>query len=266
MRFLKFALEPEQKKDLPAVAVAFKHANKPEEVMHDRTFDNAVLVEHICLDLEHQHVAYLRPYCLLLGVLIGRKPNLRKALLMGIVKTLNARMKGREKETFLKNPTLIGQSMDACRELMMRLVWGKSQGQLRDSWNPERLSAKAEVAKAHSKVVKAPAPAPVQASPDAATVKESASYWNKRKAAEGIEVDRGPLCRIKALRAHVPTEAMEMRMRKGDTLVVKRDELDGEPGWIFATKGSDAGYVPRACLVGDNSPDRSVSFAGGVTL
>mgnify|MGYP002831396334 CR=1 FL=1 len=106
LRFLKFALEPEQKKDLPAVAVAFKHANKPEEVMHDRTFDNAVLVEHICLDLEHQHVAYLRPYCLLLGVLIGRKPNLRKALLMGIVKTLNGRMKGREKETFAKTPTL----------------------------------------------------------------------------------------------------------------------------------------------------------------
>ena len=264
LRFLKFALEPEQKKDLPAVAVAFKHANKPEEVMHDRTFDNAVLVEHICLDLEHQHVAYLRPYCLLLGVLIGRKPNLRKALLMGIVKTLNARMKGRERETFLKNPTLIGQSMDACRELMMRLVWGKSQGQLRDSWNPERLSAKAEVARAQKKTEKVAAPAPA-ASPDAASVKESAAYWNKRKAAEGIEVDRGPLCRIKAKRAHVPTEAMEMRMRKGDTLVVKRDELDGEPGWIFATKGSDAGYVPRACLVGDNSPDRSVSFAGGGT-
>jgi hypothetical protein len=184
---------------------------------------------------------------------------------MGIVKTLNARMKGREKETFLKNPTLIGQSMDACRELMMRLVWGKSQGQLRDSWNPERLSAKAEVARAHQKKVeKAPAPSP-QASPDAATVKESAAYWNKRKAAEGIDADRGPLCRIKALRAHVPTEAMEMRMRKGDTLVVKRDELDGEPGWIFATRGGDAGYVPRACLVGDNSPDRGVSFAAGAT-
>ena len=268
LRFLKFALEPEQKKDLPAVAVAFKHANKPEEVMHDRTFDNAVLVEHICLDLEHQHVAYLRPYCLLLGVLIGRKPNLRKALLMGIVKTLNARMKGREKETFLKNPTLIGQSMDACRELMMRLVWGKSQGQLRDSWNPERLSAKAEVARAHQKKVeKAPAPEPA-ASPDAATVKESASYWNKRKAAEGIEVDRGPLCRIKALRAHVPTEAMEMRMRKGDILVVKRDELDGEPGWIFALKGSDAGYIPRANLLIDSSPARGargVSFTDGHT-
>ena len=56
-----------------------------------------------------------------------------------------------------------------------------------------------------------------------------------------------------------------MRMRKGDTLIVKRDELDGEPGWIFAVKGGDAGYVPRACLVGDNSPDRSVSFAGGGT-
>ena len=152
--------------------------------MHDRTFDNAVLVEHICLDLEHQHVAYLRPYCLLLGVLIGRKPNLRKALLMGVVKTLNSRMKGRERETFAKTPTLIAQSMDACRELMMRLVWGKSQGQLRDSWNPERLSAKAEVARAHQKKVeKAPAPAPVQASPDAASVKESAAYWNKRKIA-----------------------------------------------------------------------------------
>ncbi len=267
LRFLKFALEPEQKKDLPAVAVAFRHANKPEQVMHDRTFDNAVLVEHICLDLEHQHVAYLRPYCLLLGVLIGRKPNLRKALLMGIVKILNGRMKGREKETFAKTPTLIAQSMDACRELMMRLVWGKSQGQLRDSWNPERLSAKAEVARAQKKTP-APTPAPAQASPDAATVKESASYWNKRKAAEGIEVDRGPLCRIKALRAHVPTEAMEMRMRKGDTLIVKRDELDGEPGWIFALKGSDAGYIPRANLLIDSSPARGargVSFTDGHT-
>jgi hypothetical protein len=267
LRFLKFALEPEQKKDLPAVAVAFRHANKPEQVMHDRTFDNAVLVEHICLDLEHQHVAYLRPYCLLLGVLIGRKPNLRKALLMGIVKILNGRMKGREKETFAKTPTLIAQSMDACRELMMRLVWGKSQGQLRDSWNPDRLSAKAEVARAQKKDVKVAEPAP-EASPDAATVKESASYWNKRKAAEGIEVDRGPLCRIKAKRAHVPTEAMEMRMRKGDTLVVKRDELDGEPGWIFALKGSDAGYIPRANLLIDGSPARGargVSFTDGHT-
>ena len=63
---------------------------------------------------------------------------------MGIVKTLNGRMKGREKET-LKNPTLIGQSMDACREFMMRLVWGKSQGQLRDSWTPEPPSAKASI-------------------------------------------------------------------------------------------------------------------------
>jgi len=268
LRFLKFALEPEQKKDLPAVAVAFRHANKPEQVMHDRTFDNAVLVEHICLDLEHQHVAYLRPYCLLLGVLIGRKPNLRKALLMGIVKTLNGRMKGREKETFAKTPTLIAQSMDACRELMMRLVWGKSQGQLRDSWNPERLSAKAEVARAQKKTDPKPAPAPAEASPDAASVKESASYWNKRKAAEGIEVDRGPLCRIKARRAHVPTEAMEMRMRKGDVLVVKRDELDGEPGWIFALKGSDAGYIPRANLLIDSSPARGargVSFTDGHT-
>ena len=167
------------------------------------------------------------------------------------------RMKGRERETFAKTPTLIAQSMDSCRELMMRLVWGKSQGQLRDSWNPERLSAKAEVARAQKKT---PAPAPA-ASPDAATVKESAAYWNKRKAAEGIDADRGPLCRIKALRAHVPTEAMEMRMRKGDTLVVKKEELDGEPGWVFATKGGDAGYVPRACLVGDSSPDRSVSFS-----
>ena len=41
-----------------------------------------------------------------------------------------------------------------------------------------------------------------------------------------------------------------MRMRKGDTLVVKRDELDGEPGWIFARKGSDAGRIPRANLPG----------------
>jgi hypothetical protein len=225
---------------------------------------------------------------------------------MGIVKILNGRMKGRERETFAKTPTLIAQSMDACRELMMRLVWGKSQGQLRDSWNPERLSAKAEVRapcgnrisgahavgalvspsmrlldgvithwlistqvaraqkKPEPKVATAPAPAP-EASPDAASVKESAAYWNKRKLAEGIDAERGPLCRIKAKRAHVPTEAMEMRMRKGDTLIVKRDELDGEPGWIFAVKGGDAGYVPRACLVGDNSPDRSVSFTDGHT-
>ena len=150
----------------------------------------------------------------------------------------------------------------------MRLVWGKSQGQLRDSWNPERLSAKAEVARAQKKTDPKPAPAPAEASPDAASVKESASYWNKRKAAEGIEVDRGPLCRIKARRAHVPTEAMEMRMRKGDVLVVKRDELDGEPGWIFALKGSDAGYIPRANLLIDSSPARGargVSFTDGHT-
>lgn len=158
LRFLKFALEPEQKNDLPAVSVAFKHANAPENVMVDQTFDNATLVEHICLDLEHQHVAYLRPYCLLLGVLIGRKPNLRKALLMGVVKTLNARMRGREKETFSKTPTLTAQSMDACRQLMVRLVWGRSQGQLRDSWNPEHLTTAEVVARAKRPPAAAPAP------------------------------------------------------------------------------------------------------------
>ena len=89
---------------------------------------------------------------------------------MGVVKTLNARMKGRERETFAKTPTLIAQSMDACRELMMRLVWGKSQGQLRDSWNPERLSAKAEVARAQKKDVKVAEPAPA-ASPECTSFK-----------------------------------------------------------------------------------------------
>ena len=64
------------------------------------------------------------------------------------------------------------------------------------------------------------------------------------------------------------TMTMEMRMRKGDTLVVKRDELDGEPGWIFALKGSDAGYIPRANLLIDSSPARGargVSFTDGHT-
>ena len=54
---------------------------------------------------------------------------------MGIVKILNGRMKGREKETFAKTPTLIAQSMDACRELMMRHL-GQVAGAARDSWNP----------------------------------------------------------------------------------------------------------------------------------
>ena len=44
--------------------------------------------------------------------------------------------------------------------------------------------------------------------------------------------------------------------------------LDGEPGGIFALKGSDAGYIPRANLLIDSSPARGargVSFTDGHT-
>ena len=106
--------------------------------------------------------------------------------------------------------------MDACRELMMRLVWGKSQGQLRDSWNPSgasRFEPRVEIerrppsggvpvdasarwrdnslvdfhagARAQKEVESRTGGRLAGGLADAASVKESAAYWNKSKIAEG---------------------------------------------------------------------------------
>ena len=42
-----------------------------------------------------------------------------------------------------------------------------------------------------------------------------------------------------------------MSLSEGDRVLVLREEMSREPGWIFATCGEDAGYIPRNYLVPD---------------
>ena len=46
----------------------------------------------------------------------------------------------------------------------------------------------------------------------------------------------------------------EMSLGEGDRVLVLREEMSREPGWVFATCGDDCGYVPRNYLVPEEAP------------
>ena len=101
--------------------------------------------------------------------------------------------------------------------------------------------------------------------PKTATRKEKSAYWRKRKRAEpdGRPASRD-LCKITARRNHVPLEPTELGLEAGECVIVLKGELSDEPGWVFATKGEDAGYVPRNFLLRkrEDSPTTRRSWLG----
>jgi hypothetical protein len=76
---------------------------------------------------------------------------------------------------------------------------------------------------------------------------ESENYWAKRRRSN--DKTEGELCAAIARRDHDAVEVAEMSLGEGDRVLVLREEMSREPGWIFATCGDDAGYVPRNYLV-----------------
>jgi hypothetical protein len=82
---------------------------------------------------------------------------------------------------------------------------------------------------------------------------ESANYWAKRR--RSGDKTEGELCAAIARRYHDAVEVAEMSLGEGDRVLVLREEMSREPGWIFATCGDDAGYVPRNYLVPETVPE-----------
>ena len=80
-----------------------------------------------------------------------------------------------------------------------------------------------------------------------ASEEESATYWAKRR--RSGDKTEGELCAAIARRDHDAVEVAEMSLGEGDRVLVLREEMSREPGWVFATCGDDAGYVPRNYLV-----------------
>ena len=83
---------------------------------------------------------------------------------------------------------------------------------------------------------------------------ESANYWAKRRSSRDDKTE-GELCTAIARRGHDAVEVAEMSLGEGDRVLVLREEMSREPGWIFATCGEDAGYVPRNYLVPVDLPE-----------
>jgi hypothetical protein len=81
---------------------------------------------------------------------------------------------------------------------------------------------------------------------------ESANYWAKRR--RSGDKTEGELCAAIARRDHDAVEEAEMSLGEGDRVLVLREEMSREPGWVFATCGDDAGYVPRNYLVPEEAP------------
>ena len=77
---------------------------------------------------------------------------------------------------------------------------------------------------------------------------ESANYWAKRRSSRDDKTE-GELCAAIARQDHDAVEMAEMSLGEGDRVLVLREEMSREPGWVFATCGDDAGYVPRNYLV-----------------
>ena len=82
---------------------------------------------------------------------------------------------------------------------------------------------------------------------------ESANYWAKRRSSRDDKTE-GELCAAIARRDHDAVEVAEMSLGEGDRVLVLREEMSREPGWVFATCGDDAGYVPRNYLVPEEAP------------
>ena len=82
---------------------------------------------------------------------------------------------------------------------------------------------------------------------------ESANYWTKRRSSRDDKTE-GELCAAIARRDHDAVEVAEMSLGEGDRVLVLREEMSREPGWVFATCGDDAGYVPRIILVPEEAP------------
>jgi hypothetical protein len=82
---------------------------------------------------------------------------------------------------------------------------------------------------------------------------ESANYWAKRRSSRDDKTE-GELCAAIARRDHDAVEMAEMSLGEGDRVLVLREEMSREPGWVFATCGDDAGYVPRNYLVPEEAP------------
>ena len=81
---------------------------------------------------------------------------------------------------------------------------------------------------------------------------ESENYWTKRR--RSGDKTEGELCAAIARRDHDAVEVGEMSLGEGDRVLVLREEMSREPGWVFATCGDDAGYVPRNYLVPEEAP------------
>ena len=86
-----------------------------------------------------------------------------------------------------------------------------------------------------------------------ASEEENANYWAKRR--RSGDKTEGELCAACATRDHDAVEEAEMSLGEGDRVLVLREEMSREPGWIFATCGEDAGYVPRNYLVPETLPE-----------
>ena len=73
---------------------------------------------------------------------------------------------------------------------------------------------------------------------------ESANYWAKRRSSRDDKTE-GELCAAIARRDHDAVEVAEMSLGEGDRVLVLREEMSREPGWVFATCGDDAARENR---------------------
>ncbi|EGB10004.1 hypothetical protein AURANDRAFT_62505 [Aureococcus anophagefferens] len=123
LQLIRFALKPENRRDLPAIAVAFQFAYEGTRLVRDLpSFDDECLVVLLVCDLRETYVAYLRPVAVLLHVLLDRPANLRRALKAGAVAAIFARLQG-ELEPPPGPPTPKSRALDACRALLAALLF-----------------------------------------------------------------------------------------------------------------------------------------------
>ena len=123
LQLIRFALKPENRRDLPAIAVAFQFAYEGTRLVRDLpSFDDECLVQLLVCDLRETYVAYLRPVAVLLHVLLDRPANLRRALKAGAVAAIFARLRG-ELEPPPGPPTPKSRALDACRALLAALLF-----------------------------------------------------------------------------------------------------------------------------------------------
>jgi len=92
------------------------------------------------------------------------------------------------------------------------------------------------------------APPPGRRTEDEPTAAETRAYWTARERAGAAAVTDRVLCRARARRAHAPVEPTELGLATDQRVLVLRTELTATPGWVFATRDGNAGYVPRTYL------------------